>query len=303
MSDLPNEGQGTAGKSTTTTDAAPSSEQSPITLAAFLEDVPPAQERLVTSLCKTTQIGQTSWRYELQTPAVVLHCNSEHCNGPRIFRALTDQNRQIPGDLYIRYICSNCRSNTKLYALLAKSLGGNAEAGHCYKYGEFPVFGPPTPARLLRLFGADREVFLKGRRCENQGLGIGAFVYYRRVVESHKNQILDEIVRVAQKVSAPAEMVATLEAAKTEIQFSKALASVKNAMPQLLLIDGHNPLSLLHSALSTGLHDKSDEECLELAQSIRAVLVELAERLGQALKDEAELKTAVSRLMKVRQDK
>jgi hypothetical protein len=144
---------------------------------------------------------------------------------------------------------------------------------------------------------------LKGRRCENQGLGIGAFVYYRRVVESHKNQILDEIVRVAQKVSAPAEMVATLEAAKTEIQFSKALASVKNAMPQLLLIDGHNPLSLLHSALSTGLHDKSDEECLELAQSIRAVLVELAERLGQALKDEAELKTAVSRLMKVRQDK
>jgi hypothetical protein len=55
--------------------------------------------------------------------------------------------------------------------------------------------------------------------------------------------------------------------------------------------------------LSTGLHDKSDEECLELAQSIRAVLVELAERLGQALKDEAELKTAVSRLMKVRQDK
>jgi hypothetical protein len=77
-----------------------------------------------------------------------------------------------------------------------------------------------------------------------------------------------------------------------------SITSVKDAVPQALLINGRNPLSLLHSALSVGLHDKADEECLELAHGIRVVLVELAERLGQALKDEAELNSAVSRLLK-----
>jgi hypothetical protein len=168
----------------------------------------------------------------------------------------------------------------------------------CYKFGELPAYGPPTPARLIRLFGRDRESFLKGRQCENHGLGIGAFVYYRRVVESHKNQILDEIIRVAKKIAAPDDMVKTLEAAKVEIQFKTALASVKNAIPQSLLVNGQNPLTLLHSALSVGLHEQTDESCLELAQAVRVVLVELAERMGQALKDEAELDAAVKRLMK-----
>jgi hypothetical protein len=45
------------------------------------------------------------------------------------------------------------------------------------------------------------------------------------------------------------------------------------------------------------LHQRSDEQCLEIASSIRVVLAELSERLAQALKDEAELNKALSRLM------
>jgi hypothetical protein len=70
-----------------------------------------------------------------------------------------------------------------------------------------------------------------------------------------------------------------------------------------LLINGHNPLTLLYSALSIGIHEQTDEKCLELAHDVRVVLIELSERFGQALKDEAELDSAVSRLMKARQDK
>jgi hypothetical protein len=78
------------------------------------------------------------------------------------------------------------------------------------------------------------------------------------------------------------------------------VTSVKLAIPQILLINGANPLTLLHSALSAGVHDFSDERCLEMAQDVRVVLAELSERLSQAIKDEAELTTAVSRLMKAR---
>jgi hypothetical protein len=171
------------------------------------------------------------------------------------------------------------------------------EEGSAYKFGEFPAFGPVTPTRLQKLLGDQLDIFMKGRRCETQGLGIGAFVYYRRVVEHQKNRFLDEILSAAKLLSAPADQLKALEAARVETQFSKAISIVKDALPQALLIGGHNPLTLLHSALSGGVHEHTDEECLALAQDIRIVLVDLAERLSQVLKDNAEIKGAVSRLL------
>src|SRR5438046_8892096 len=79
------------------------------------------------------------------------------------------------------------------------------------------------------------------------------------------------------------------EKAAKETQFSKAIDDIKTAIPQVLLIDGHNPLTLLHAALSEGLHGATDEDCLETATSIRVVLTELAERITIALKDLKEL--------------
>ncbi len=199
---------------------------------------------------------------------------------------------------YTTYLCSNCRKTKKIFSLAAKINSEKSDSGQCYKFGELPVYGPPTPSRLIKLIGPDRELFLKGRRCENQGLGIGAFVYYRRVVDNQKNRLLDEIIKVSKKLNVETDIIAILEAAKAETQFSKAFDSVKNAIPQALLINGHNPLTLLYSALSDGLHDQSDEHCLEIASSVRVILGELSERLAQALKDEAELNNALSKLMR-----
>ena len=71
----------------------------------------------------------------------------------------------------------------------------------------------------------------------------------------------------------------------------------KDAIPENLLIDGHNPMRLLHHALSRGVHELSDEECLALASSVRIVLGRLSEQLSDILKDEAEVKEAISTLM------
>lgn len=121
-------------------------------------------------------------------------------------------------------------------------------------------------------------------------------MYYRRVVENQKNRIFDEIIRVSHHLSADEQLAKELEAAKQEVQFTKAVEAIKHALPRQLLVNGHNPLLLLHSALSSGVHELSDEECLELASSIRIVLIEFAERLSLAMKDEVELNEAVNRL-------
>ena len=276
-------------------------EEAPIQFAEFLETVPPGSQVAISNLTKKRfQVGGALLGHQISPPKIQLHCSNESCNGVRFFRITTkdlpDVSHESYHFFYLSYVCSNCQRTEKVFSLAAQRDSAK-ESGRCQKFGEIPRYGPPTPARLITLIGPDRELFLKGRRCENQGLGVGAFVYYRRVVEGQKNRILDEIIKVAHKVGAAPDQITALEAAKSETQFSKAIASVKNALPLSLLVNGHNPLTLLHSALSDGLHLRTDQHCLEVASSIRIVLAELSERLAQALKDEAELNNALARLL------
>lgn len=258
----------------------------------FLERTPPGTKVQVSDFESPDRQGHT----RVRTPEIELHCTE--CNGQRFF-APTESGAYVgerkPVDDFLDYICRNCRKCIKTFALGA-TYDQQAMNWSVFKYGEEPSFGPPTPPRTISLIGPDRDQFLKGRRCENQGLGVGAFVYYRRVVENQRSRIFDEIIRVSQHVGADQRLLADLESAKKEVQFTKAVEAIKHALPQSLLVNGHNPLTLLHAALSKGLHELSDEDCLELASSVRIVLIELADRLSQAMKDEAELTEAVSRL-------
>lgn len=264
-----------------------------ISLVEFLEGTPPA----ATTLIQTVRAYRNNAWY-LLTPDIQLHCGSEHCGGPRFF---SYRGPAVPFgsdtlNVFLSYACRNCNRTFKTFALWLWHDEDKA-SGKALKYGEWPVFGPPTPSRLVSLVGPDRDAFLKGRRAENQGLGIGAFAYYRRVVENQKNRLLDEIMRVAERTRAAQSTIAALTAAKDETQFSRAVDLVKDSIPPSLLIDGHNPMTLLHSALSEGLHAQTDEECLEIATSVRVILQELTEKTAAALKDHAELKSALSRLL------
>lgn len=269
-------------------------------IAEFLESTPPNQVIHISDL--------SEWKYKgydehniMRTPEIQLHCDHDRCNGTRFFRCVSGKEKYLEHKsyefFYITYRCSNCQQVEKTYSLAAKVDEDSSPMGECYKFGELPTYGPPISPKLIKLIGPDRDDFLKGRRCENQGLGVGSFIYYRRVVENQKNRILEQIIKVSEKIGASEDNIKTLREAVSETQFSKALDMAKNAMPESLLINGHSPILLLHSALSEGVHALSDEQCLELAGSIRIVLGELSDRLSQALKDEAELNKALSSLM------
>ncbi|MES2207310.1 MAG: hypothetical protein V4525_11035 [Pseudomonadota bacterium] len=278
------------------------SENQQIEIASkFLENVPPGQWKMVEGFLEMS--SQFVRREEIIAPDIRLFCAADDCKGYRFF---TSQDAPIIEEgvnlRFITYHCRNCSKSEKIYSLWF-NISQNSNTAEVFKFGEWPEFGPPIPPRVITLIGSERDAFIKGRRSENQGLGIGAFGYYRRVVENQKNRILEEIIRVSEKLGAIPEIIAELQAAQREIQFKKAIGAIKSAIPQALMINGHNPLLLLHSALSEGLHAQSDEECLESATTIRLVLTELADRLGQALKDEAELNHAVNRLMQTKTKK
>jgi hypothetical protein len=196
--------------------------------------------------------------------------------------------------MFVHYRCRNCGQSTKVFAISTEH-HDDSDSFLAVKLGEQPVFGPPLPARLVSMIGPDRDLFLKGRRAELRGLGIGAFAYYRRVVENQSQRLFSELERAAAALNdQPA--VTLLRAAAAETRFSDAVSMVKDGIPQRLWIEGHNPLTLLHNALSNDLHAGDDDGCLEVAASIREVLSELGSRISEISRENDGLRKAVSAL-------
>ncbi|MFO1242291.1 MAG: hypothetical protein U1E36_03715 [Rickettsiales bacterium] len=243
------------------------------------------------------------YQYSITLTPIQLDCHI--CNGVRFFQSNDKKivlpiNRSI--ETFVHFICKNCSRSTKTYSINLV-LSEDKNWAYVFKYGEYPLFGFATPSKVITLLGNEKEYFLRGRRCETQGLGIGALTYYRRIIEEKRNSLFDEIIRVSEKLGASDELIQELNLAKQETQFSKAIESIKHAIPQALLINGRNPLTLLHSALSEGVHTKTDEECLAIAESIRIVLFEFVEKLSQAMKNDLELNEAVNRLINSKSSK
>lgn len=277
-----------------TPDQAGLSENS-ISFADFLENHPPNNQVIVKDIFENGNYGNG---YRLKTPDLQIHCTNSHCNGIRFFTNTSGYeyaNNEKQNDFYLIYQCKNCEMEIKTFSIHLDII--NNEYARVCKYGELPSYGPPTPSRMIKLIGPDRDIFLKGRQCENQGLGIGAFTYYRRVVENQWSRFVESIINVARTINAPKAMIDDLEKTKSDFRFTRSVEDTKAAIPGTLLINGHNPLTLLHSALSEGVHDLTDEECLNLATSVRIVLAELSEKISNALKDEKEIKDAVTRLL------
>ena len=265
-----------------------------ITLSEFLVAFPPGKERNV--IAEVAHEAGTLW--SIKPPPIRIYCDSPVCQGIHFFDPNTSSFRMNSGtsaNVFWHFSCRHCTVNGKTFALyLFLNSAANLVA---LKVGEWPIFGPHVPSRVLSIVGPDQEYFLKGRRAESQGMGIAAFAYYRRVVENQKSRLIDQIANVAKRINADKGIIEMLDRAKGEGQFSAAVDMIKDAVPEVLRIDGHNPLKLLHSALSEGLHSQDDDECLELATSIRVLLSDLCERISTALKEEAEIQTALSRLL------
>ena len=279
----------------------------PLSFATFLEDVPPGAERRVSDLCSLRKFAMASGERQywvVNAPDIQLHCGTEKCCGVRTFECSDSDDSRIyshnfpPGDFFFTYICRNCTKGFKTFALRVHRKA--TLSGSAVKYGEMPPFGPPLPARLLSMAGADGDLLRKGRRSENQSLGIGAFAYYRLVVENQKDRLLGEIRKAAERLKADEELLSSIDRAMKEKRFSEAIDQVKDVIPDGLKVQGENPLTLLHRVLSRGVHGLDDRECLERAQAVRRVLTELVSNITQVTKDERELTDAVKKLRSVK---
>ena len=236
-------------------------------------------------------------------------CESEGCKSFTYFEGMADseviislRKKKIHR---LSYRCRNCMEVWKQFFveiepdLTDEKQIENVEEQFFYlqKVGQLPRYGDRAPQKALKLIGKERELFFKGLNCEREGMGRGAFSYFRRVIDAQKNKIFDEIIKVLENSSGNEILIKELKEARNETQFTSSVDKIKAGIPEILKVGGQNPLYLLYAALSEGLHVHNDDECLELAYDIKLVLYEFAERLEIALKSNQQLQASVSRLL------
>lgn len=131
---------------------------------------------------------------------------------------------------------------------------------------------------LEKTLGKHARTFRKGLVCESQGYGIGAFAYFRRITEELIDELLDSITDLIDSEFKEKYTVALAATKKTRVTQEK-IELVKDLLPSILRPNGMNPLGVLHSELSEGIHANTDEACLENANHIKSILIFLVNQI------------------------
>jgi len=176
----------------------------------------------------------------------------------------------------LEYLCTHCDQFNRLF--FVKINNNNQSARWLMKVGQFPAWEIAGVPNVEKLLGRHAGYFKKGQICESQGYGIGAFGYYRRIVEEVIDELLDEISDLLSGDDL-LNYEEALEKTKKTIVTAEKIELVKDLLPTILRPNGLNPLSELHSVLSQGLHAESDDDCLDLAQHCREILVFLVDQV------------------------
>lgn len=178
--------------------------------------------------------------------------------------------------LDLRYSCQSCKSFERRFFVHV-----NDALDTVYKVGQYPEWEIKMDRNLEKTLNKHATTFRKGLVCESQGYGIGAFAYYRRITEEIIDELLDSITELIEEENKEGYLEALEKTKQTRVTQEK-IELTKDLLPSILKPNGMNPLGVLHSELSEGLHAESDKACLENANHIKSILVFLINQIIQS---------------------
>src|SRR6266511_20809 len=172
-----------------------------------------------------------------------------------------------------RYRCSDCGKREALFWIAVRSTKNvkmvkdqteATKAGSIEKVAQWPRWTPRIPKRVEKALGEKAELLLRGMHCLQDGYGIGAAAYLRRVVEDEARAIV-ELVREAAVLDNDEAAVQNADEALKQESARTRLELAAKRIPASLRVDGQNPLEVLYGNLSGPLHTETDEEGVEVA--------------------------------------
>lgn len=197
----------------------------------------------------------------------------------------------------LSYRCQSCKQFTRQFQIYI-----SPDLDYCYKFGQYPEWEIKIDANLEKTLGSHAQTFRKGLVCESQGYGIGAFSYYRRITETIIDELLQSIADLIELEKKDAYMSALEKTKKTRVTQDK-IDLIKDLLPSILRPGGMNPLGVLHSELSAGLHAETDENCLENASHVRDILTFLINQIMASRESAKHFTASMKTLLDKKTDK
>lgn len=235
-------------------------------------------------------------------PSITMEC--EQCASEQTFLAV---NRPFDGfshanhssDLEIircLFLCGRCQSHRRQFFVHL-----DATKSEIMKVGQHPAWDIRGDKKIEKLLGNRRQFWRRGFICETQGYGIGAFSYYRRIVELIIGDLLDDLRDSISPAVLP-EYEEAIVKVKAAHQASEKINIAKDLLPSSLRPSGMNPLGQLYETLSEGIHSYDDAKCLVFAQQIRVIMTFLVREIEAAKEQRREYVEAMGKLLTKKRD-
>ena len=165
------------------------------------------------------------------------------------------------------------------------------------KIGQYPPLSITIPKPLENNLGEHHAApYKKALINRNEGYGLGAVSYMRRVVEDKTEELIEVVAELAEAHNIDAKTVGEIRAAKLEkTTYDQKLRIAATVLPESLLIDGVNPLDVLYGLVSGGLHDLTEEQCIAIADEIRGVFEYTFTRLKAETQDRRDFASKIKK--------
>jgi flagellar motility protein MotE (MotC chaperone) len=193
-----------------------------------------------------------------------LHCDS--CKKETTWLELQGSS-EGSGRCHAGYVCGYCQGEYYHFYLY-----NDTKQRKIYKIGQHPEPSIAVSKRLESGLKGSLQHYRRGLVCFNQGYGIAAVAYFRRVVEERTDELIDVVAELAVANGQSKEEAERIRTAKSERTYDKKLEVASGMIPASLRPGGVNPLGRLHSLLSEALHSRPEEESIKVAEELKFLL-------------------------------
>jgi hypothetical protein len=169
------------------------------------------------------------------------------------------------------------------------------------KVGQYPEPSVKLSKALSNNLGKEASgLYRKALICRNNGFGLAAVGYMRRVVEDKTNELIEIAATLAESHAVDAATVSKMRAAAdstTYTRYEDKLQVAATVFPAGLKVGTVNPLAVLYTLVSKGLHGLSEPDCIAVADETKDVFEYVFEKLKAEVTDRRAFEERVKKLL------
>lgn len=239
--------------------------------------------------------------YALSFPEILkLYCPDEDCRTIQVWETAncpfaSSNTTGIDAFSQVSYTCRNCKRSAVHYFLYFNL---NLLRGEIAKVGQWPPLSREADPIVVARWGkADKLLYRDAMTFRNSNKGIAALPYLRRIIENHIHDVFDLIADAHQRKPLVGFDSDALARIRISHRFSEKLDFARDFLPGDLTPAGYpNPIGPLYELISDGLHQRTEEECVDIFDRCRAAFEFVVKKLTEAKREDEAYIEAIRKL-------